>query len=152
MWSWFGGEWMNEYLTTPQHEKQIGYWVLFGGEGLYIWPISLRYISVFPTWAFPPWKWRPWTLSRWGVGNGGEAMQVGLQHLRPGVQVAARHRATRHWNNHKMQTFQLRQYESTTLNHLTFDSLQPYQVDQYNYSLKAAKLSIVKVVYTLTHF
>ena len=22
-----GIEWMNECLTTPQHEKQIGYWV-----------------------------------------------------------------------------------------------------------------------------
>ena len=25
-------EWMNECLTTPQHEKQIGYWVSEKGE------------------------------------------------------------------------------------------------------------------------
>ena len=25
-------EWMNECLTTPQHEKQIGYWVSENGK------------------------------------------------------------------------------------------------------------------------
>ena len=25
-------EWMNECLTTPQHEKQIGYWVSEKGK------------------------------------------------------------------------------------------------------------------------
>ena len=28
----FGVEWMNECLTTPQHEKQIGYWVSEQGK------------------------------------------------------------------------------------------------------------------------
>ena len=29
-------EWMNECLTTPQHEKQIGYWVSEKGNEVFL--------------------------------------------------------------------------------------------------------------------
>ena len=38
-------EWMNEYLTRPQHKKQIGYWVSKKGKRMK-WPCSNRIKSL----------------------------------------------------------------------------------------------------------
>ena len=39
-------EWMNECLTTPQHEKQIGYWVSEKGK---CWRKEMFYLTMHST-------------------------------------------------------------------------------------------------------